>query len=123
MLLELKGSQLVVDGKPIVENIRMGIFPDERLIRLKTTALMAGGEHEELDLLIAYNLPKVSVAPPSITIEVEVEEAIRKRYFEFKLSLNLIKRRFNVEGNFSGWRVNKDITTPVEILEIIKSVL
>ena len=125
MLLELKRDQLVVDGKPYVQNMRMNINPKKRLIRLKFE-YVTDGDPEPIDLALEFEGLNISV--PSISIGVEVQELRRNIYFRASLSFSLTKKRFSVSGVYINPRgeeylIQRDIYSPIELLTLIRSII
>lgn len=130
MLLELKQSQLLINGKPFAEDLRLAIFNDRNAFRMKFNYCGEGESSEPIDLMVWYELPKFHANPlpkASITFNGNVldpqdEKKILKQ-FKFTLTLNLLKGGLRVTGNIGAKLIDRTITSPVEILEIIKSAL
>jgi len=119
MLLILKDNQVIVDGNPYAENIKINIQWKDRLARVKLIYLT--NEPTPIDLALAFELPKLGIS--SISLDIEGQELLRDIYFRINLVFSIVKRRTFVRGTFGTKKIDTTISNVVELLTIIRSMV
>lgn len=98
MLIEILNSPILVDGKPMINSMRINLLPKQRQLRAKLR--MPHGDDEELiDIVVMrFALKPVLKAGIPITLSAEGEELESKTKFNLSVTYELYRDKWSVTG-------------------------
>lgn len=106
MLIEIIDKPILIDKIETLKNVRLNIVEDHKF-RLKMTYI--NDEHEEPVDIVVFNWSTPKLDKLKIIISIDGKEMIRSIPFNLKLSFDVIKRRWNLKGQFNNNTVNQEL--------------
>lgn len=117
MILEIK-EPIKVDGDDIIKNLRLNIKPKDHQFRLKLIYLSSGTERP-LDLVV-YKWTNPKLDKVGLSIDATGEELSKKISIQFRLSYDFFRKSWKVKGNIGIRNVDRELSSVISIITIMK---
>lgn len=125
MLIEILESPVLINKKEVLKNIRLNIAENHKF-RLKMNYV---NKNEDVPIDIVcfnWNISKLEKMKLSLGIDINGKEMIRSLAFNLKLSFDIIKRRWFLNGtignNVVSIKTENQIELLLELCKLIKTV-
>lgn len=120
MLLEcLKGQPITVDGRAILQDVRINVAGNNQL-RAKLTYIGSDNVLTSYDIVIyKYTVPKMELDTMSMSIFVKGEEYQRHIPVSFKLSYHFLQKKWKLSGDINLQPIDWTIKGTKDIPSIV----
>lgn len=120
MLIEcLKGQPISVDGRNILQDIRINIAGNNQL-RTKLTYLGEDGNAIPYDIVVYnYTVPKMEIDNMSISVFIKGEEYQRRIPCSFKIEYHFMQKKWKVRGDINRQPFEYTVKSAKDVVQLI----
>lgn len=116
----IEGNPITIDGKPVLKNLQIN-FAGNRQLRLKCE-LIDGNKVEPIDIVVC-NYSDLKITPLNVSAFATVRDMNKGRNILLKLLFEPIKGTCRIEADVNGWPINKNISTPEDLIGVLRDIL